>query len=396
MAEVTSAEHRPRGRGPDDRRRDFVAHRRAPRRPGRPALEGRRRVERVDLRRLRRPGRRGPPAPSGPWASAGRPGRADDAQLPRVPRPRHGRAHAAAPPRSRSTTRRRPSRSPTWPATAGRRSAIVEDVGFLEPLPQGPRPSSPTSRRSAMLPTRTASPATTSSTCAELLDARPGRPRRGRRRRQPDDLATVIYTSGTTGPPKGVMLTQPQHRAGPSSACARRIDFDDFAGQAARLVPADGPHRRAHDQPLPAGRSRGYEVTTLPRARPDRGLRPRGAARTSCSACPRVWEKIHAGCQAALAADPEKKRAVRRGARGGQARSSSARPGARPPTRTTPPATFLDDVAFARRPRAARPRPARARHHRRRADPGRAARLVPGHRRAAVGDLRHVREHRAR
>ena len=101
---------------------------------------------------------------------------------------------------------------------------------------------------------------------------------------RPDDLATVIYTSGTTGPPKGVMITHAQ----------RRLDGREPAApprprppgrQAAGLVPAHGPHRRAHDQPLPAGlhRLRGHH---LPRARPDRRRTCARCGPTSCSACP--------------------------------------------------------------------------------------------------------------
>ena len=51
----------------------------------------------------------------------GRPRRADDAQHPRVPRRSTWRSPSAGPRRCRSTTRRRPTRSPTWLATAGPR-----------------------------------------------------------------------------------------------------------------------------------------------------------------------------------------------------------------------------------------------------------------------------------
>ena len=85
----------------------------------------------------------------------------------------------------------------------------------------------------------------------------------------------------------------------------RCIDVRRLRRQAARLVPADGAHRRADDQPLPAGRARlrGHDV---PRPRPDRGLR-REVRPNILFGVPRVWEKIYAGVNAALAADPEKK-----------------------------------------------------------------------------------------
>ncbi len=55
--------------------------------------------------------------------------------------------------------------------------------------------------------------------------------------------------------------------------------------QAADLIPADGPHRRADDQPLPehGGRADGH---VLPRPDPDRGLRAARCTPRSCSACP--------------------------------------------------------------------------------------------------------------
>ena len=228
--------------GPDDRRAASSTTVAAHPRPGAPcaARTAGRRLGRVDLRAstpTRWPGP--PPASQALGRRARRPGRADDAQHPRVPLPRPGRRCSAAPPRSRSTTRRRPSRSPTWPATARRRSAIVEDVGFLERFlkvrdelpdlerivvlddPDGWRP-----RTSSL--GRRCSTATTRST-----STRPPRDLHARH------LATVIYTSGTTGPPKGVMLTHynvvldrrelpapARHRAGrasgPSPTCRWR------------------------------------------------------------------------------------------------------------------------------------------------------------------------------
>ena len=77
------------------------------------------------------------------------------------------------------------------------------------------------------------------------------------------------------------------------------------AGQRARLVPADGPHRRADDLPLP-GHGRGFTVTSCPDptqiAAYAREVHPE-----IMFGVPRVWEKVYLGVNAALAADPEKK-----------------------------------------------------------------------------------------
>ncbi|HEX9968621.1 MAG TPA: long-chain fatty acid--CoA ligase [Acidimicrobiales bacterium] len=120
----------------------------------------------------------------------------------------------------------------------------------------------------------------------------------------PGDLATVIYTSGTTGPPKGVMIT---HRnvvwtAESLHACFQR---DDMAGlrMVSYLPMAHIAERMtSHYQ----GGIFGFEVTTCPEpsmlALYLREVRPQVAF-----GVPRIWEKLHAGVQSALAADPEKK-----------------------------------------------------------------------------------------
>jgi long-chain acyl-CoA synthetase len=127
---------------------------------------------------------------------------------------------------------------------------------------------------------------------------------------QPDDVLTLIYTSGTTGPPKGVELTHANELA----EC-RGID--------------------AVGQPLPGG----SVVSFLPHAHiADRGLSHYGqmawghtitccpevtqvfahvadARPTFFGAVPRVWEKLKAGIEAGIEAEPdEPKRSATRGA----------------------------------------------------------------------------------
>ncbi len=121
----------------------------------------------------------------------------------------------------------------------------------------------------------------------------------------PDQLATMIYTSGTTGPPKGVMLS---HRnilwtvesllecigwTREQLVGKRMVSYLPMAHIAERMT--------SHYQGLVGG----YEVTTCPDpsqiAAYLREVKP-----NIFFGVPRVVEKIYAGVNAALAADPEK------------------------------------------------------------------------------------------
>ena len=121
----------------------------------------------------------------------------------------------------------------------------------------------------------------------------------------PESLATVIYTSGTTGPPKGVMITNYnvvytceslRLRFGPDidPAGKRFVSYLPMAHVAERMTSHYGLAVL------------GYEVTSCPDpgslAAYLRDVRP-----NILFGVPRVWEKLHAGVTAAIAADPEKK-----------------------------------------------------------------------------------------
>ncbi|MGH9139266.1 MAG: AMP-dependent synthetase/ligase [Acidimicrobiales bacterium] len=121
-----------------------------------------------------------------------------------------------------------------------------------------------------------------------------------------DALATVIYTSGTTGPPKGVMITHfnvvytaeaLRRSFGPDADLTglRLVSYLPMAHIAERMV--------SHYQ----GFLQAQEVTSCP----DPGQLAaylREVHPQEVFGVPRVWEKIHAGVSAALAADPEKKK----------------------------------------------------------------------------------------
>ena len=264
---ITNESCRDRPRRPCRR---FVETVRSTARRGRAALEGRRR---------RGASGPGPSTPTGPPGSPARlrgarrrprrPGRAHDAQPARVPRRRHRGAAASARRRSRSTTRRRRSRSQYLVGHCEASVAIVEDDELPRPVPRGARRAARSCAH--VVVDRGAAPAAADGVLAwdDLLAADPVDLDDGRRRsRSPSDLATVIYTSGTTGPPKGVMLDH-ANICGRSSAYRAALGDRDADGWRARVVPADGAHRRADDVALPRHRV-GYEVTTCPEPRPGR------------------------------------------------------------------------------------------------------------------------------
>lgn len=119
----------------------------------------------------------------------------------------------------------------------------------------------------------------------------------------PDTLATVIYTSGTTGPPKGVMI---DHRnvLWTGEGIVRLLDIDPVGFRVISYLPMAHIAERLVTHYL--GVMGGYTVTTCP----DPGQVAAYATEVRPQiffGVPRVWEKIYAGVQAALAADPDRK-----------------------------------------------------------------------------------------
>jgi long-subunit acyl-CoA synthetase (AMP-forming) len=117
---------------------------------------------------------------------------------------------------------------------------------------------------------------------------------------RPDDIATLIYTSGTTGPPKAVIVTH--HNIAWTVASTRQIvPLPPGARMVSYLPMAHVAERfSSHWQTLFYG--------TATYMCPDLALL--GAALTSVRPTfffgpPRVWEKLYAGINAGLAAEPD-------------------------------------------------------------------------------------------
>jgi long-subunit acyl-CoA synthetase (AMP-forming) len=119
----------------------------------------------------------------------------------------------------------------------------------------------------------------------------------------PDDVLTLIYTSGTTGHPKGVELT---HRAAMFTAVHVKelMDFPPGSRVLSWLPAAHIAERMAHHY-IPvvyAG-----TVTSVPNPREVVSYLPQ-VRPNWFFAVPRIWEKLKAGLETMLAAQPEEQR----------------------------------------------------------------------------------------
>ena len=125
---------------------------------------------------------------------------------------------------------------------------------------------------------------------------------------KPEDLATLIYTSGTTGAPKAVMLT---HQTVTWTCAQTQLLLEEhpkFAEGAAGIrvvsyLPMAHIAERNVSHYLPA--MYGQEVTCCPEPT-QIAVYLREVKPQIVFGVPRVWEKLYAGIQAAVAADPER------------------------------------------------------------------------------------------
>jgi long-chain acyl-CoA synthetase len=122
----------------------------------------------------------------------------------------------------------------------------------------------------------------------------------------PDDIATVIYTSGTTGPPKGVVITN-RNAVWTGDSLRRRFPFHtEYAGKrVVSYLPMAHVAERMVSHYLHL--ALGFEVSTCAEAGKVAAYLPDVRPHVLFGV-PRVFEKVNAGVQAALATDPERAR----------------------------------------------------------------------------------------
>jgi long-chain acyl-CoA synthetase len=122
---------------------------------------------------------------------------------------------------------------------------------------------------------------------------------------EPDDLVTLIYTSGTTGPPKGVELTHANVLA-QSRAVGSVLPIRAGARITSYLPSAHAADRwSSHYNQMVYG----IQVTAVADARSIASVLP-GLRPTIWGGVPRIFEKLTASLQTAIAAQPQLQRAL--------------------------------------------------------------------------------------
>jgi long-chain acyl-CoA synthetase len=181
--------------------------------------------------------------------------------------------------------------------------AIVENPGFLERVAKV-RDQLPTLQTIVLI---SGEPTTEVVMWDELLANDPVDLAEASKLAQPDDLATLIYTSGTTGPPKGVMISHYNVLwTGVSLLRAFGMSEEELRGM--RIV---SYLPMAHIAERMTSHYNGIMAAMVVTSCPDTGqiatylreVKPHVGF-----GVPRIWEKIQAGVEAALSADPEKKK----------------------------------------------------------------------------------------
>jgi long-chain acyl-CoA synthetase len=127
---------------------------------------------------------------------------------------------------------------------------------------------------------------------------------------EPSDLATLIYTSGTTGPPKGVMISQHNvvFTVEQLRLCLVGEGVDDSSLHGMKAVSyLPMAHIAERMNSLYLAMVLGFQVHCCPSMN-DLGSYLASVRPNFLFGVPRVYEKIYSSVNAALAADPDRKR----------------------------------------------------------------------------------------
>ncbi len=188
----------------------------------------------------------------------------------------------------------------------GAKVAVVENATFYDRF-ASVRSALPTLEHIAVLDDPTGATGADTLKYADLAGAEPADLESMAATPQPDDLATVIYTSGTTGPPKGVMLTHSNVTFTLGAMEKQLGEQTDIGESAGKRYISYLPMAHIFERLL--GHYYMVNLATQIICCPDTSKIAAYAAETSphiLIGVPRVWEKIYAGVNAVLSADPEK------------------------------------------------------------------------------------------
>ena len=185
--------------------------------------------------------------------------------------------------------------------------AILEDSGFLERF-ESVREQIPTIKHFVLIETSDDTPDDVLH-YSDLIAFEPADLAAEAETATLDDIATIIYTSGTTGPPKGVMLSHSNVAwtlESVGQSMRDQTDIDDFSGKRhVSYLPM------AHVMERLLGHYYMLDFATRVFCCPETAQMPamvRESKPNVFIGVPRVWEKMYAGVNAALSADPEKER----------------------------------------------------------------------------------------
>ena len=160
-----------------------------------------------------------------------------------------------------------------------------------------------------------------------------------------EDLVTICYTSGTTGPPKGVELTHANVLA--ECRAAGAVIPHEADGRVISYL----PHAHMADRYSTHYVSMlyGTQVTLLADAR-EIGSALAEARPTSFGSVPRVWEKLKAGLEAAIAGEPDaaRKQAVQWAIDTGLRRVRAEQAGEEPSTELRAEAAQADELVLSK------------------------------------------------